>query len=272
MSNSSQRSGKAPESASFVNLLSQYLKEKRNLGNISIGMTSKPEAKGLETSRQQAMTMNFLPNLDNSSESSRPNVVASTSNVKSSDFFPDIHSFGAFFFKEDTAKTDFRKQALVEPKNAQLTIFFGGQVLVYNDFPADKVKEIMDLASQGCSAACGGIVADSGMEKVISYIDGGHSSNSDIPDLNITSTTANSSVQDSSVERRQFGGSDLRIARRNSLHKFFEKRKDRAAARAPYQVNNRLGSSPPPKPDESKFSHEEGQSPKEASRDLDLNL
>ncbi|KAK6264302.1 hypothetical protein SCA6_019736 [Theobroma cacao] len=273
MSNSGPKSGKATERASFVNLLSQYLKEKRNIGDISVGMTSKPEAKGLEASRQQAMPMNFFPNMDNPSDSSRPNLVASTSNVKPSDFFPEIANFGASSSKEDsTNKTDFRKPATVEPKSAQLTIFFGGQVLVYNDFPAEKVKEIMALASQGCSTACGGVVTDSGMEKVNSNMDKINSSNSDIPDLNIASTTGNSPDQDPSVERRQYGGSDLRIARRNSLHKFFEKRKDRAAARAPYQVNNQRGSPPPPKPDESKSSHEAGQSSKEASRDLDLKL
>lgn len=103
----------------------------------------------------------------------------------------------------------FRKQALVEPKNAPLTIFFSGQVLVYNDFPADKFKEIMALACQGCSAACsgGGVIADSGMEKVNSAKDKIGSYNSDIPDLNISSTTANSPAQDSSVDRRQYGGS-----------------------------------------------------------------
>ncbi|XWS20041.1 hypothetical protein CRYUN_Cryun31cG0067400 [Craigia yunnanensis] len=273
MSNLGQKFGKAPEGASFVNLLSQYLKEKRNLGDNSVGMTSKPEDKGLETSRQQATAMNFLPNMDNSSESSRPNLVASTPNVKSSDFFPEIGSFGATSYKEGTTnKTDFRKPAIVEPKNAQLTIFFGGQVLVYNDFPADKVKEIMTLASQGCSTARNGAVADSGMEKVNSNINKIDSSNSDIPDLNIASTTANSPAQDPSVERSQYGGSDLRIARRNSLYKFFEKRKDRAAARAPYQVNNLRGLPPPPKLDESKSSHEEGQSSKEEPRYLDLKL
>ncbi|XWS16140.1 hypothetical protein CRYUN_Cryun34aG0059800 [Craigia yunnanensis] len=207
MSNSGQESGKAPERASFVNLLSQYLKEKRNLGDISVGMTSKPEANGLETSRQQVMTMNFSPNIDHSSESSRPNLVASTSNVKSSGFFPEIGSFGASGYKEDTTnKIYFRKPAILEPKNAQLTIFFGGQVLVYNDFPADKVKEIMALACQGCLTACNGVVADSGLEKVNSNVDKIDSSNSDIPDLNI-SMTANTSAQDPSIERRQYGGS-----------------------------------------------------------------
>ena len=80
-------------------------------------------------------------------------------------------------------------------------------MLVYNDFPADKVKEIMALASQGCSTACNGAVTDSGMEKLNSNINKIDSSNSDIPDLNIASTTANSPAQDPSVERSQYGGS-----------------------------------------------------------------
>ncbi|KHG06931.1 Protein TIFY 11B -like protein [Gossypium arboreum] len=270
MSNLGQKS---PDRASFVNLLSQYLKEKRNLGDFSLGMTSKPDAKGLETSRQQAKNMNFLSNMPNCSESSRPNLVASTSNVKSSDFFPQIGSFCASSSKEDTInKTDFMKSAAVEPKNAQLTIFFGGQVLVYNDFPADKVKEIMAVANRGWSTACSGVVADSSMEKLNANLDKIDYSSPHIPDLNITSATVNSSAQDPSVERHQYVGSDLRIARRNSLHKFFEKRKDRAAMRAPYQLINYQGSPPPPKPEENKPSHEEGQSSKETPRDIDLNL
>ncbi|MBA0779297.1 hypothetical protein Gotri_003564 [Gossypium trilobum] len=281
MSNLGQKS---PDRASFVNLLSQYLKEKRNLGDFSLGMTSKPDAKGLETSRQHAKNMNLLSNMPNCSESSRPNLVASTSNVKSSDFFPEIGSFGASSSKEDTFnKTDFMKSAAVEPKNAQLTIFFGGQVFVYNDFPADKVKEIMAVANHGWSTACSGVVADSAMEKLNANLDKIDYSSPHIPDLNITSATANSPAQDPSV---QYVGSDLRIARRNSLHKFFEKRKDRYYKNYKFEnLRFNLGSHestipteqpprfpPPPKPDENKPSHEEGQSSKETPRDIDLNL
>ncbi|KAK8524782.1 hypothetical protein V6N13_015789 [Hibiscus sabdariffa] len=258
---------KSPDRANFVNLLSQYLKEKRNLGDFSVGITSKPDAKG-----QQARTLNLLPHVANSAESSRPNLVASTSNVKSSDLFPG--SFGASGSKEDTMnKTDLRKPVTGETKNAQLTIFFNGQVVVYNDFPADKVKEIMALANQGSSTACSGVnVSDPAAEKPTSNFDKIDTNNTNIPNLNIASTPANSPAQDPSVEQRQYGGSDLRIARRNSLHKFFEKRKDRAAARAPYQLNNNRVSPPPPKPDENRPSCDEGQSSKEARRDIDLNL
>ncbi|KAE8667139.1 Jasmonate-zim-domain protein 6, putative isoform 2 [Hibiscus syriacus] len=262
MSNLGQKSH---ERASFVNLLSQYLKEKRNLGDFSVGISSKPDAKG-----QQAKTINFLSHVANSSESSRPNLVASTSNVKSSDFIP----FGSSSSKEDAIdKTDLRKLVAVEPKNAQLTMFFNGQVFVYNDFPADKVKEIMTLANQGSSTACSGVnVAVSAMEKPSHKINK-TDNNSDIPDLNIASGTANTLAQDPSVERHQYGGSDLRIARRNSLHKFFEKRKDRAAARAPYQLNNNRVSPPPPKRGGNKAAdYEEGESSKETSRNIDLNL
>lgn len=35
----------------------------------------------------------------------------------------------------------------LEPQTAPMTIFYGGQVIVFNDFPANKAKEIMVLAS-----------------------------------------------------------------------------------------------------------------------------
>jgi len=38
-----------------------------------------------------------------------------------------------------------------EPKAAQMTIFYAGQVVVFNDIPPEKMEEIMALASKGMS-------------------------------------------------------------------------------------------------------------------------
>lgn len=37
------------------------------------------------------------------------------------------------------------------PEKGQLTVFYGGRVLVFDNFPADKAKELMLLAGKGSS-------------------------------------------------------------------------------------------------------------------------
>lgn len=41
--------------------------------------------------------------------------------------------------------------AIKGPKAAQLTMFYGGQVIVFDDFPADRAHELMSFASKGIS-------------------------------------------------------------------------------------------------------------------------
>lgn len=40
-----------------------------------------------------------------------------------------------------------------QPENAQMTIFYGGQVVVFNDLSCEKAKEIIMLASKACKQA-----------------------------------------------------------------------------------------------------------------------
>ncbi|KAL8498256.1 hypothetical protein ACS0TY_021543 [Phlomoides rotata] len=86
-----------------------------------------------------------------------------------------------------------------DKESAQLTIFYGGQVIVFDNFQAEKANEIMNLATK-CSGAPAAEPAVTTPET--------------IPPL----------------------GSDLPIARKNSLARFLEKRKDRITAKAPYQA------------------------------------
>ncbi|KAL1566840.1 protein TIFY 10A-like [Salvia divinorum] len=76
-----------------------------------------------------------------------------------------------------------------EKEIGQMTIFYAGKVIVLNDIPAEKAKEIINLATN-------------------------YPAVSPIP-----------------------LGSDLPIARKNSLARFLEKRRDRVAGAAPYQAS-----------------------------------
>ncbi|KAE8696387.1 Jasmonate-zim-domain protein 6, putative isoform 2 [Hibiscus syriacus] len=245
------------QKSSFVNLLSQYLKEKRNIGDFSIGISSKSDAKG-----KQAKTMNLLSSMADFSESSRPNLVAS--NVKSAYFFPD--RFGASASIEDNINST----VLRGNKECSVDHILQWPSGCIQRFPAGEGEGNHGLTNQGSSTTCtGGNASDSITEKSSSNVE---KIDIDIPDLIIASATANTPAHDPTVERRQYGGSDLRIARRNSLHKFFAKRKDRAAARAPYQLNNNRVLPPPSKPDANKPSCEEGRSSRNTPRCIDLNL
>ncbi|KAM3230962.1 hypothetical protein ACQJBY_061242 [Aegilops geniculata] len=89
------------------------------------------------------------------------------------------------------------------PERAPLTIFFGGRTFVFDDFPAEKARELMQLAGSFCAPPPASD-AGAGAEPACQSAPG------------------------------QSCLSDLPIARKASLHRFLEKRKSRLAAADPY--------------------------------------
>ncbi|TKV97867.1 hypothetical protein SEVIR_9G522600v4 [Setaria viridis] len=90
---------------------------------------------------------------------------------------------------------DEQQRKMKEPaERAPLTIFYGGKMVVFDDFPAEKAEELMHLAGSGNAAAAG----------------------------------QNALGQPSLT--------DMPIARKASLKRFLEKRKNRLTAGDPYPV------------------------------------
>ncbi|CAN6204566.1 unnamed protein product [Urochloa humidicola] len=178
--------GRAPparEKSSFAvtcSLLSQYLKDNRGglQGLGGLGMAPPPAAGAF----RPPTTMNLLSALD-APAAEEPNddaAKASTEEAKEHD-----QQAGENPSEEDAQ---------------QLTIFYGGKVVVFDKFPSTKVKDLLQIVSAGGDDA----------------------------------TAAPQPSQNSL--------SDMPIARRNSLHRFLEKRKGRITAKAPYhQVNSPVG-------------------------------
>ncbi|KAG8487382.1 hypothetical protein CXB51_020906 [Gossypium anomalum] len=227
----------SPEKPMFkrtCSLLSQYLKEKGSFGDLTLGITCNNNVeKGMPeivrpATETTTTTMDLFP---------RDHVSGIMRNSRSMDLFPQ----GAGFSADNGSR---RVGVDLETQNAAapMTIFYCGQVIVFNDFPADKAKEIMALASK-CSSEnpkTNTFVPGSPNESGL----GVHSnSNDQVPNIRTNVSTSRECV-------RPIPG-DLPIARRASLHRFLEKRKDRITSKAPYPINGSAGASPP-KPGNSK--------------------
>ncbi|KAI3802775.1 hypothetical protein L1987_30918 [Smallanthus sonchifolius] len=155
--------------AHTCNQLSLFLKQKGCLRDLHLGINPKSD----DTVR---MTVDLLSNMEN----------------------PD----------QNNPQTD----KLLKPEDsgnknrsaAQMTIFYDGQVIVLDDIPADRARDVMLAAG----------------------------------DIKPSPTSGNTETRpsESNHVRVEANGLDLPIARRASLHKFLAKRKDRAAVRAPYPL------------------------------------
>nr|CAB3501826.1 unnamed protein product [Digitaria exilis] len=95
-----------------------------------------------------------------------------------------------------TLKHDHQSKRKEAAERAPLTIFYDGKMVVFNDFPAEKAQELMHLAGGSGNAPTAG-----------------HNNALEQPSLTVT---------------------DMPIARKASLKRFLEKRKNRLTAGDPY--------------------------------------
>ncbi|CAL9107390.1 protein TIFY 10a-like [Musa acuminata AAA Group] len=172
------------------NLLSQYIKEKGRIADLGLGMAPRPQdaTKGKSEAFRPPTTMSLLPGADVSSgEGEQEEGVFM-------ELFPERAGFGpSLAAVPENAR---------EQERAPLTIFYGGKVLVFDNFPLEKAKDLFQLASRGNSTA---------------------------QNFGNLPRTAQPNL------------SYLPIARKVSLQRFLEKRKDRIHSRAPYQVSSSPG-------------------------------
>ncbi|CAH9118886.1 unnamed protein product [Cuscuta europaea] len=187
-------------------LLSQYLKGRGSFGDLSLGISRNSETSGVPAATQ---TMNLLPMIEKSGHGTKPMV--------------GFSNFGSTFSKDEANQKIDSSVARAEPEKSQMTIFYGGEVFVFNDFPAKKAEEILGLARQGNNTQ---------NPNIFSY-----KNSTFLPAKPAESSATNVVVASQAVQPIT---SDLPIARRQSLARFLEKRKDRITSKGPYHMGGKM--------------------------------
>ncbi|RWV99399.1 hypothetical protein GW17_00037693 [Ensete ventricosum] len=116
-------------------LLSQYIKEKGSIADLGLGI-AQDAAKG-ESFRGK-------------SESVRPPTTMSV--IPGADLCWGEDGAMELFSRSDDLGPAVLEDAR-EAARGQLTIFYGGKVLVFDSFPAEKAKDLMQLATKGNSTS-----------------------------------------------------------------------------------------------------------------------
>ncbi|KAF8103272.1 hypothetical protein N665_0188s0215 [Sinapis alba] len=201
-------SRKLPEKPSFsqtCSRLSRYLKEKGSFGDLSFAMTCNPDVNGIDPKAAQDVKLK-------------------------NDMFPWQSSFSS---KEEVEKIKETKSLKPESQSSPVTIFYGGQVMVFDDFPAEKAKQVIDLAYKGSAKS---------FTAELNYNQSAYTKNLAKNQKEIASiprpvppSPAKTAAQEPIKTNTSSLASELPIARRASLHRFLEKRKDRITSKAPYQ-------------------------------------
>lgn len=182
-----RKTGERSSFAVTCSLLSQYLKENRSFGDQKLHCSLEME----KNLFRPPTTMNLFPGSNISAENRNESNLSEQSATMSIDPSPQLQDTDAMLKAANRAD---QKESEI---NAQLTIFYDGKVMVFDNFPDKKAQDLMEMASKSIRP------------------------NSPAP-LQPEPTSVDLTMP---------------IARRASLHRFLEKRKDRINSQAPYLVH-----------------------------------
>ncbi|KAL4034805.1 protein TIFY 10a [Cucumis melo var. makuwa] len=152
---------------------------------------------------------------------------------KSLDLFPQEAGFG----NSNDVDSRVYKSATAGPQTSQMTIFYAGQVFVFNNFPADRVGDVMFLASQESSRLNIPTTASVAARQPPILV------GTPADSLSSTSpvSTRNQTSPPPPPPPPSVPGA-LPMARKASIQRFLEKRKDRLTPRAPYHNSSPMTS------------------------------
>ncbi|KAJ8767424.1 hypothetical protein K2173_017468 [Erythroxylum novogranatense] len=235
---------RSPEMASFshkCSLLSQYFKESGSFGDLSLGIkyANKNVNATTDMTNRTVATMNLFPVDEKLGDVLNQNMEIPRS-VRPMELFPQ--QTGLTEDVDNKNDSSVNRSVTSEPQSAQMTIFYAGRVIVIDDLPADKAKEILFIAAKGSSqfhTACPSNPAKSQPASTPNMAKIPAECSSSVPSRsNPIPNFSNNILKESNQAFPQPIAVDVPIARRASLHRFLEKRKDRITARAPYPTAN----------------------------------